>query len=413
MVVQDIAERHAKGQPILVGTTSVEKSEYLSKLLAKAGIKHEVLNAKNNAREAVIVAQAGQFGAVTVATNMAGRGTDIMLGGNAEFLAVQQMHKLGLDPVDQAEQYEEAWDEIFSKVKQDVAKEAERVLGGQANVWTEWIPDVRRYDMMVWPRMLAMSEVLWSTAPKDFTAFSKRVNASYPLLEQMGVDYYLEEPVTETSFFFNKAPTVFSSSQFTRPVYFQVDPKAPAEQWQLLGQYELPANKAFYVAYKRNNGTLGDIAELYRSDKIAQVPAGSVVPGLKVSFWEGTYKSCSDFEDLSPKGSGVANAVGLFARPRANNYALRFTGKIRFPGRKFKLYLTSDDGSVLRLNGIKVINHDGPHGDTTKSVGIEVTDGVYDFDLRYFEAGGGSALRLEVEGSGLKRQPVPQSWFSR
>ena len=139
MVVQDITERHAKGQPILVGTTSVEKSEYLSKLLAKAGIKHEVLNAKNNAREAVIVAQAGRFGAVTVATNMAGRGTDIMLGGNAEFLAVQEMHKLGLDPVEQAEQYEEAWDEIFGKVKQEVAKEAERVLevGGLYVLGTE------------------------------------------------------------------------------------------------------------------------------------------------------------------------------------------------------------------------------------------------------------------------------------
>jgi len=88
MVVADIVERHKSGQPVLVGTTSVEKSEYLSKLLAKAGVKHEVLNAKNNAREAAIVAQAGRFGAVTVATNMAGRGTDIMLGGNAEFLAV-------------------------------------------------------------------------------------------------------------------------------------------------------------------------------------------------------------------------------------------------------------------------------------------------------------------------------------
>jgi preprotein translocase subunit SecA len=139
MVVQDIAERHAKGQPILVGTTSVEKSEYLSKLLAKAGIKHEVLNAKNNAREAVIVAQAGRFDAVTVATNMAGRGTDIMLGGNAEFLAVLEMHKLGLDPIDQAEQYEEAWDEIFNKVKHEVAKEAERVLavGGLYVLGTE------------------------------------------------------------------------------------------------------------------------------------------------------------------------------------------------------------------------------------------------------------------------------------
>ncbi len=95
-VVEDIAERHAAGQPVLVGTTSVEKSEYLSKLLAKKGVRHEVLNAKNHAREAAIVAQAGRLGSVTVATNMAGRGTDIMLGGNAEFLAVAAMNARGL-----------------------------------------------------------------------------------------------------------------------------------------------------------------------------------------------------------------------------------------------------------------------------------------------------------------------------
>jgi preprotein translocase subunit SecA len=139
MVVEDIATRHQTGQPILVGTTSVEKSEYLSKLLAKRGVKHEVLNAKNNAREAAIVAQAGRFGAVTVATNMAGRGTDIMLGGNAEFLAVAEMHKLGLDPVEQAEDYEKAWDEIFEKIKAQVATEAEKVLtvGGLYVLGTE------------------------------------------------------------------------------------------------------------------------------------------------------------------------------------------------------------------------------------------------------------------------------------
>ena len=139
MVVEDIVERHATGQPILVGPTSVEKSEYLSKLLAKRGVKHEVLNAKNNAREAVIVAQAGRFGAVTVATNMAGRGTDIMLGGNAEFLAVAQMTKLGIDPSEEAQKYEEAWDEVFEKVKSEVAIEAEKVLavGGLYVLGTE------------------------------------------------------------------------------------------------------------------------------------------------------------------------------------------------------------------------------------------------------------------------------------
>jgi preprotein translocase subunit SecA len=139
MVVEDIATRHATGQPVLVGTTSVEKSEYLSKLLAKRGVKHEVLNAKNNAREAIIVAQAGRFGAVTVATNMAGRGTDIMLGGNAEFLAVAQMGKLGIDPNAEPEKYQKAWDEIFEKVKSEVAIEAEKVLavGGLYVLGTE------------------------------------------------------------------------------------------------------------------------------------------------------------------------------------------------------------------------------------------------------------------------------------
>ncbi|MCC6270965.1 MAG: preprotein translocase subunit SecA [Microbacteriaceae bacterium] len=138
-VVEDIASRHATGQPVLVGTTSVEKSEYLSKLLAKRGVKHEVLNAKNHAREAAIVAQAGRLGSVTVATNMAGRGTDVMLGGNAEFLAVAEMNAKGLSPVDTPEEYEAEWDGVFEKVKKLVETEAAKVVevGGLYVLGTE------------------------------------------------------------------------------------------------------------------------------------------------------------------------------------------------------------------------------------------------------------------------------------
>ena len=138
-VVEDIVARHAKGQPVLVGTTSVEKSELLSKMLAKCGVKHEVLNAKNHAREAQIVAQAGRLGAVTVATNMAGRGTDIMLGGNAEFIAVAQMNAKGLSPVETPDEYEAAWDAVFNAVKVEVETEAEKVrdVGGLYVLGTE------------------------------------------------------------------------------------------------------------------------------------------------------------------------------------------------------------------------------------------------------------------------------------
>ena len=138
-VVADIVARHAEGQPVLVGTTSVEKSEKLSGMLAKNGVRHEVLNAKNHAREASIIAEAGRKGSVTVATNMAGRGTDIMLGGNAEFMAVAEMTRLGHDSSERPEEYEGAWDAVFASMVAAVEEEASsvRALGGLYVLGTE------------------------------------------------------------------------------------------------------------------------------------------------------------------------------------------------------------------------------------------------------------------------------------
>ena len=138
-VVDDIAERHEVGQPVLVGTTSVEKSEILSERLRERGIPHEVLNAKQHAREAAVVAMAGRKGAVTVATNMAGRGTDIMLGGNAEHIAVSALKEAGLDPEENAEEYEKAWPEALSAAKDACRAEHDEVveLGGLYVLGTE------------------------------------------------------------------------------------------------------------------------------------------------------------------------------------------------------------------------------------------------------------------------------------
>ncbi|MDA0567271.1 preprotein translocase subunit SecA [Streptomonospora sp. S1-112] len=138
-VVDDIAERHEEGQPVLVGTTSVEKSELLSKMLKRRGIPHEVLNAKNHAREAAIIARAGKLGAVTVATNMAGRGTDIMLGGNPEFMADEELQKRGLQPLETPEEYEKAWPEALEAAKKEVESEHEQVVeaGGLYVLGTE------------------------------------------------------------------------------------------------------------------------------------------------------------------------------------------------------------------------------------------------------------------------------------
>jgi len=138
-VTADIAEKHRRGQPVLVGTVSVEKSEELSAFLRKSGVPHEVLNAKHHEREAAIIARAGTLGAVTVATNMAGRGTDIMLGGNPEFMADFELQRRGISPVENAEEYEAAWPSEIARQKAAVTKGHEDViaLGGLYVLGTE------------------------------------------------------------------------------------------------------------------------------------------------------------------------------------------------------------------------------------------------------------------------------------
>ena len=138
-VIDDIVERHEKGQPVLVGTTSVEKSELVSGLLKKRGVPHQVLNAKFHDKEASIVAMAGRRGAVTVATNMAGRGTDIMLGGNVEHIARQELAQRNLDPIENTEEYNKAWPEAIARAEAAVAAEHDEVvaLGGLYVLGTE------------------------------------------------------------------------------------------------------------------------------------------------------------------------------------------------------------------------------------------------------------------------------------
>ena len=159
-VIDQIVECHEKGQPVLVGTVSIEKSEKLSSMLKRRGVKHEVLNAKYHEKEAQIIAQAGKFGAVTIATNMAGRGTDIMLGGNAEYLAKSEMRKREYDEeqISAATSFYETddqdvlecrrvYDELYNKFKAEIAPEADKVreVGGLYILGTEH-HDSRRID---------------------------------------------------------------------------------------------------------------------------------------------------------------------------------------------------------------------------------------------------------------------------
>jgi preprotein translocase subunit SecA len=138
-IAEDVAERHEKGQPVLIGTASVAKSEILSGMLKRAGVRHEVLNAKQHEREAAIIAMAGAKGAVTVATNMAGRGTDIILGGNAEFLADKNLHDTGIDALENSEEYEKLYPELLRELEVETQAGHDEVveLGGLYVVGSE------------------------------------------------------------------------------------------------------------------------------------------------------------------------------------------------------------------------------------------------------------------------------------
>ncbi|MBV9320725.1 MAG: preprotein translocase subunit SecA, partial [Mycobacterium sp.] len=146
-VVDDVAERYEQGQPVLIGTTSVERSEYLSRQFQKRRIPHNVLNAKYHEQEAGIIAEAGRRGAITVATNMAGRGTDIVLGGNVDFLTDKRLREQALDPVATPDEYEAAWHEELPQVKAEAAAEAKEVIeaGGLYVLGTER-HEARRID---------------------------------------------------------------------------------------------------------------------------------------------------------------------------------------------------------------------------------------------------------------------------
>ena len=231
-------------------------------------------------------------------------------------------------------------------------------------------------------------------------------------LDVAKVSYYLEAPQIPYAFSFDRKPMVIYKNDFKLPIFTSANPKAPVKDWPMLLTQELPMNETFYAAYKRGDGTLGDIAELYQCSKVFEVPKVMPPKGLEVGIWKAKFASIADFEKKTPPTIAQAEGISLIRKPTDDQpFALRFRGRIRFPDTQFKLYLTSDDGSALKINGVTVINNDGLHAASAKVSGIRAIDGFYDLEVLYFDAGGASSLKLEYESATVTRRPVPADWF--
>lgn len=310
----------------------------------------------------------------------------------------------GYDSIDTKKVY--LWNPIPDELQGD---ERKLVRGAQANLWTEWVPNRSTVDKQLWPRALAMSEVLWSNRPKDWNGFEQRLMASYPILDKLGIDYNMEAP--PSGFYFSKVSQPYAP-KLPRQLYYSLDEKAPASQWKPVGpKFNLPLNKPVFTAYKRASGSIGTQGRLFCSDQY-RLGHASGDNGLAVDTWQGEFKYCRDFVNLRRGGSRTATTVSVDARPREHEYALRFRANISFPDNDFKLYLTSDDGSMLKLNGLTVIDNDGAHGAATKEVTVHAALGNYELEVLYYEIGGGQVVKLEYEDlkTGTRRE-VPADWY--
>jgi len=310
----------------------------------------------------------------------------------------------GYDSIDTKKVY--MWEPVPEVLNKE---EGKMIRGGQANLWTEWVPTRDKIDTQMWPRALAMSETLWSTRSKNWENFQARLLATYPKLDAMGVAYRLEAPAS-AMYFANDAPT-YKADPRQPALYASTDPKAPSSKWTKVTTMTLPRNKPVYVAYRRGSGSVGDPGRLFWSDAMVSQSAGMPANGLKVDTWTGEFKSVKDFENDRPSGHAAADVVSTACGPRKNVIGLRFHGRVGFPDTKFKLFLTSDDGSVLRLNGVTVIDNDGPHAPATKEVALQAERGLYDLDLSFFDSGGGVVLKFEYEGPDGVRREVPAEWL--
>lgn len=287
------------------------------------------------------------------------------------------------------------------------AAEAKHVLGGQANVWCEMIPTEARVEYMIWPRMAAMAEVLWSPkAKRDTKEFDSRIATLIDRLDQMGVNYYIPAPrVPLTAIIYSDYATVTAEPDAAMPAKLRysygLNPVTLSSDVYKTPLTIIGVGQNVNFAYVSSNGRVGDVTTVV-ARKAEEVPMSNPVPGWTVSAYEGHWSRVPDFGSLKPVKTGTTATVGLEGRTRDVDVALRLLGYIKIE--KDGLYnfsVNSDDGSWLSVGGAKVVDNDGLHGDVEKTGSVRLPKGWHKIEIGFFQAAGALSLGAKMNGKPL------------
>lgn len=297
-------------------------------------------------------------------------------------------------------------------------QQAANIIGAQANIWTEYIPTTNRLEFMVYPRMLALSEVLW-TGKTDDASFLKRLKYQYKRMDALDIHYRLPDiaHLLQQNVFIHSDTLNLQSPMSGLAIHYTVDGSMPSMQSPILNKPIVITKSATYkIALFTEGGLRGQIntVKFDQQDLMPSIMVKRNYTGLNVAYYEGTYRAIAAMDKSTPARRWNEPDLN-FSKEHINagTFGLKFTGVITVPeDGVYSFYLTSDDGSILKIADKLVVDNDGLHSAQERNGQIALQKGSHFFEIDFIEGGGGYKLQLQYSMPNTnQKQNIPDTWF--